>query len=99
MEKSIANPALQSLDKLIGKWEVELSNASFLPNKSEKLTMPATFELLEDGGFLIQRQGKAPLPWSKWIIGRDDSEQDYSIFYFDRSFGLPTNYHGFYSNR
>jgi hypothetical protein len=83
MKKSIINPALKPIEVLIGKWEVELSNASFLSNKLDKLKMTATFELLENGNFIIQRQGETPLPWSKWIISRDDSEQNYFMLYFD----------------
>lgn len=68
---------------MIGKWEIQINNASFLPAKSDKIKGVTSFELLEEGDFLIQRQGKKPLPWSKWIIGRDDAAQNYTVLYFD----------------
>ena len=83
MKKSINNPALKSLEILIGEWEMELTNASFLPNKSDKIKGLSTFEVIENSGFLVERQGDIPLPWSRWVMGRDDSEQNYSVLYFD----------------
>ncbi len=83
MKKSIKNPALKSLEILIGEWEMELTNASFLPSKSDKVKGLSTFEAIENGGFLIERQGDIPLPWSRCVIGRDDSDQNYSVLYFD----------------
>ena len=83
MKKSINNPALKSLEILIGEWEMELTNTSFLPNKSDKIKGLSTFEVTENGGFLVERQGDIPLPWSRWVMGRDDSEQYYSVLYFD----------------
>ena len=83
MNRSIANPALKSLDLLIGEWETELSNASFLPNVSDTLKGKASFDSLENNGFLVLRQGGHPLPWARWLIGRDESDENYSMLYFD----------------
>lgn len=83
MEKSINNPALKSLEFLIGEWQMELSNTSFLPNKSDKMKGFSTFEVIENGGFLVERQGDTPLTWARWVIGIDDSEQNYFVLYFD----------------
>lgn len=83
MKRSIINPAIKPLEILIGDWEMELTNASFLPKKSDKIKGLTTFEVTENGGFLVERQGDIPLPWSRWVIGRDDSEQNYTVLYFD----------------
>lgn len=83
MKKSLTNPALKSLEILIGRWEIELTNASFLQNKSDKLNGSATFDLIEKEGFLVMRQGDAPLPWTRWVISRDELEQNYLVAYYD----------------
>lgn len=79
------NLALKSLQVLVGDWDMELSNASFLPSPSAKVSGHVSFEWLENGGFLVMRQGDKPPgpPAASWVIGRDDSVQDYSILYFD----------------
>jgi hypothetical protein len=79
------NPALKALEVLVGDWEMELSNASFLPSLSDTMKGHVTFEWLENGGFLVMRQGDKPpsLPAASWVIGRDDSAENYSILYFD----------------
>jgi hypothetical protein len=81
--KKKLNPALKALKALVGEWETELSNASFLPDNTAKLKGRVTIEWIENGGFIVIRQGDIPLPWSRWLIGRDDSEPNYSVFYFD----------------
>ena len=83
MKISINNPAIKTLEVLIGEWEMELSNTSFLPNKSDTVKGLSTFDVSENSGFLVERQGEVPLPWARWIMGRDDSEQNYSVLYFD----------------
>jgi hypothetical protein len=86
MKKSVSNPALKPLEVLIGNWDVELSNASFLQSKSDKRKGTYRIELLENGGFLVIRQtfDKPPSPpVGSWIIGRDDSEENYSVLYYD----------------
>jgi hypothetical protein len=76
------NPALENLGILIGKWNTELSNASFLANASDKINGQVSFEWLEGGAFLILRLPIDP-PDSIWVIGHDDSVETYSILYFD----------------
>ncbi len=51
------NPALKDLEVLVGKWEMELSNASFLPDRSAKIKGRVSFEWLEDQAFLLMRMG------------------------------------------
>jgi hypothetical protein len=79
---SKTNPALNQLEALVGEWDTEISEASFLPDLSEKITMQVSVEWLESGAFLIMRFPVNP-PDSVWIIGRDDSFQNYTALYFD----------------
>lgn len=79
------NPALKPLEVLVGDWDMELSNAAFLPSPSDTVHGHVTFDWLENSGFLVMRQGDKPrgAPAATWVIGRDDSAQNYSILYFD----------------
>lgn len=79
------NPALRDLELLIGKWEMELSNASFLPNPSATVRGNIVFEWLEDAAFLIMRMGDNPSKsqGAIWLINRDESSSNYKVFYYD----------------
>lgn len=78
------NPALEALGIFVGDWEMEVSRASFLPDPSDTIKGSVTIEWLEDGAFLIIRQGdKSNPPFSVWLIGRDDSTETYKMLYFD----------------
>lgn len=79
------NPALKQLEGWIGDWEVELSNASFLPDPSDTVKGPVSFEWVQDGAFLLMRQGDKPPspPAASWLISRDDSAPDYTVLYYD----------------
>jgi hypothetical protein len=79
------NPALKDLEILIGEWEMELSNASFLPNPSAIVKGNAVFEWLEDAAFLIMRMGDNPSKsqGAIWLINRDESSSGYKVFYYD----------------
>ncbi len=79
------NPALKDLEVLPGDWEMELSNAAFLPSPSATVKRPMSFEWLEAGAFLLMRMGdKPPNPSDAvWLISRDDSSGDYRVFYYD----------------
>jgi len=82
---SISNPALRDLEILIGMWEMELSNASFLPNPSDTMKSKVAFEWLEDAAFLIMRMGdsSSKSQGAIWLINRDESNSDYKVFYYD----------------
>jgi len=54
------NPALNHLEVLVGDWEMELSNASFLPDPSATVKGPVSFEWVQDGAFLMMRMGDQP---------------------------------------
>lgn len=79
------NPALGDLEILIGRWEMELSNTSFLPSRSDTVRSEVVFEWLEDAAFLILRMGGRPSnsPGAIWLINRDEASSDYKVFYYD----------------
>jgi hypothetical protein len=71
-------PALDGLRFLEGSWEMELSQAAFLP-EGAVVRGTAVFEFIDDGRLLAFRQGDA----ATWIIGRDDSSILYTVLYSD----------------
>ncbi len=79
------NPALQSLEVLVGEWQMELSNASFLPSPSETVKGQVSFEWAQDGAFLLLRMGDKPPspPAALWLISRDESTPNYIVLYYD----------------
>jgi hypothetical protein len=80
------NPALEDLSMLLGEWEVELWGASFLPNPEDRVHGGnVQFEWIEDGALIAMRQsGKLDTPpAARWVIGRDQSSDHYSVFYSD----------------
>ncbi|MFS2185598.1 DUF1579 family protein [Mucilaginibacter sp. Mucisp84] len=83
--KNNSNPALHALKQLTGTWEMEISNASFLPDKNAIIKASASFEWFEDGEFLIFRQGgkNQGTPWAIWLIGHDRDAQHYTVLYMD----------------
>jgi hypothetical protein len=84
-QQPVPNPALKSLAILIGEWSVEISNMSFLPDQSAVEHGRATMEWLEGGAFLVMHSdpGRAGVPGSIGVIGRDDSIETYTMLYFD----------------
>jgi len=79
------NPTLKPLDVLVGEWEIELSNASFLPHPSDTIKGLVTFEWVQDGAFLLMRMGDKPPspPAAKWLISRDESIPNFAVLYYD----------------
>lgn len=81
------NPALKELAVLVGKWRMKISNASFLPDLSQTVEASAVIEWLEDGDFLVLRQGdkhnEAGIPWATWLIGHDQDAPNYTVLYLD----------------
>ncbi len=76
------NPALADLRFLVGAWDMELSEASFLPDPGAKVHGSVTFEWIEQGAALVMRMGDAA-PTATWIFGRDDAEPGYHVLYAD----------------
>lgn len=93
------NPTLEPLAGLVGQWDMELSNASFLPDPSAKVQGHVSFEWVQDGAFLVMRMGTKPpkAPDAIWLIGRDDSAEDYTVLYYD-SRQVSRVYHMSYSD-
>ena len=57
------NPAPTPLEGLVGDWEMELSNASFLPDPSDTVKGgPVLIEWVQDGAFLAMRMGDNSRP-------------------------------------
>jgi len=83
--KTDINPALKPIEMLVGAWDMELSNASFLPDAKATIHGRVSFEWFEGGDFLIVRQGakKGGTPWATWFIGRDADSANYTVLYFD----------------
>ncbi len=79
------NPALTSFEGLVGEWEMELSQTSFLPDPSDTIKGPVLIEWVQDGAFLLMRMGdKQPgPPQALWLISRDDATPNYTVLYYD----------------
>jgi hypothetical protein len=84
MKKIDINPALKNIEMLAGEWAMELSNASFLPDPNTTIKGSVSFEWLENGDFLVMRQGeKNDSMWATWLIGHDEDSQNYTVLYID----------------
>ncbi len=77
------NRALKNLEILVGDWDMELSRASFLPDRQAKIRGPASCKWVENGSFLAVYQGNKRAPQARWLIGADESAELYKILYFD----------------
>jgi hypothetical protein len=79
------NPALEPIAFLAGGWEMELSNASFLPSPSDTAKSPASVTWEQEGAFLVTHMGdkQQGTPTATWLIGRDESAPTYTVLYFD----------------
>lgn len=78
------NPSLQPLEMLTGKWQMVLSNASFLEDPTTTVESVATFEWIKGGAYLLMIQGdETSPPFACWMIGRDESSNDYTVLYSD----------------
>jgi hypothetical protein len=79
------NPALKELEILVGDWNMELSNASFLPSSSATMTGHVSVEWVESGAFLVMHMGNKPpnTPDAIWLISRDASTPNYTVLYYD----------------
>jgi hypothetical protein len=74
------NPALAHLEPLVGRWRMELYNAAFLPEPDSRVRGSIEIDWIEGGSALRIHQGDSKhLPAAVWIVGRDDSEPEYSV--------------------
>lgn len=79
------NPALKSLEVLVGDWEMELSHASFLPDPSATAKGSVSFEWVQNGAFLMMHMRDKPSgpPNALWLITRDETIPNYTVLYYD----------------
>ena len=79
------NPALKPIEILIGNWNMELSNASFLSNSSDTVTGKVSFEWVEGGAFPVMFMGGSSWDTADaiWLISRDESVSSYTVLYYD----------------
>ena len=79
------NPALEHLEVLVGDWKMELSNAAFLPSRSNTVTGRISFDWVESGAYLVMHMGSKPrgTPDAMWLIGRDASSGACEVLYYD----------------
>ncbi len=79
------NPSLESLALLAGQWDMELSNAAFLPSPSATVHFQISIDWIEEGAFLLIRMGdrRADQAWALWLIGRDETRPGYQVLYYD----------------
>ena len=77
------NPALATLQFLVGTWDMELSDASFLPDPEATVRGRVEFAWIERGAALVMRMGGAAAPSATWIVGRDETQRDYHVLYAD----------------
>lgn len=76
------NPALQRLEALIGRWNIDITLPTDPPIR---VSARAVFEWMEGGFFVVHRsEADAPeFPKGMSIIGADDSTDAYSMLYSD----------------
>lgn len=89
------NPALGELQVLIGDWDVEISNTTFLPDPAASVRLRAAFRWQEAGAFLsVHQEGGegAGVPACVCVVSRDAIDEDYVMLYFDDR-GVSRIYH------
>jgi hypothetical protein len=78
------NPALAELEPLVGHWRMEVDGVAFLPDPGTRVTGSINVDWIEGGAAIVIRQGDSEHPPAAvWIIGRDDTEDEYSVLYAD----------------
>ncbi len=78
------NPALSDLEPLVGRWRMDLYNAAFLSDPKARASGSVEIGWIEDGSTLRIRQGEREKPPAAvWIIGRDETDVEYSVLYSD----------------
>ncbi|MFI5285183.1 MAG: hypothetical protein ACHQ4F_02575 [Candidatus Dormibacteria bacterium] len=88
------NPRLADLAPIVGEWQMELSNAAFLPGPQQTVNGQVVFAWIEEGGLIAMRQEDK----ATWVIGRDDESDEYTVLYYD-SRGVSRVYHMTLVNR
>ncbi len=80
-QSSTINPSLNSLEYLIGEWNVVATHPEF----PTAVSGTASIDWLEGGAFLLIRSNfeQPGPPGSKQVIGKDDSANTYRVLYYD----------------
>ncbi|MBB4929655.1 hypothetical protein F4561_000475 [Lipingzhangella halophila] len=76
------NPSLDTLDVLVGRWTLTLSDAWFLEPPGTELHGWATFEWLGDA-FIVLRSEIGGHPGYDLAIGHSDARDAYAALYHD----------------
>ena len=81
-QTSILNSDLEDLSFLIGYWRIELL---FTNNTDNKAIGKVKFDWFEEGAFMVIHTGakESGMPFSICIIGKDNSQKDYTCLYID----------------
>lgn len=81
-EAAIPNPALQPLEKLIGKWQT-VGTHPYVPGTV--FHGQASFEWMEGGAFIIMHSQveEEGIPSGIAILGSDDDTGEFFMLYFD----------------
>ncbi|HEX6300524.1 MAG TPA: hypothetical protein VF148_08685 [Acidimicrobiia bacterium] len=76
------SPALDQLERLIGTWDLTMTNAFFLDSLDERVSGTASFEWLDDV-LVVFRWGLGPTPPSVCVIGHSTPQEQYHMLYHD----------------
>lgn len=76
------SPALDQLERLIGTWDLTMTNAHFLDTLDEQVRGHASFEWLDEV-LVVFRWGLGPTPPAVCVIGYSTPEQQYHMLYHD----------------
>lgn len=76
------SPALDQLERLIGTWDVTMTNAFFLDSLDERVSGSASFEWLDDA-LVVFRWQLGPTPPNICVIGYSTPEEQYHMLYHD----------------
>lgn len=79
------NPALHPLLALVGEWEMQVSQTSFLPHPFDTAKESVFCSFVQDGAFLLVHMGdQAKGEYQAfWLIGRDEAASTYTLLYYD----------------
>lgn len=76
------NPALGKLERLIGDWDLTLTNAWFLDSMDQKEPGRASFEWLDDT-LVVFRWAVGDTPPTVCVIGYNTPREQYEMLYHD----------------
>ena len=76
------SPALDQLERLIGTWDLTMTNAHFLDSLEERVSGSASFDWLDDV-LVVFRWGLGPTPPAVCVIGYSTPQQQYHMLYHD----------------